>query len=91
MGSAGAVRYRLPPDRRLSTIDKTDVYGYLLGTVSPDGTIDFQFREVKQTDVPASVVNEYTQEQVNWCFQQNKSDYTPSNPKCDLPPPSNGQ
>ena len=34
MGSAGAVRYRLPADRALSTIDKTDIYAYLLGTVA---------------------------------------------------------
>ena len=49
MGSAGAVRYRLPADRALSTIDKTDIYAYLLGTVAPDGTISFQVREVHRS------------------------------------------
>jgi hypothetical protein len=83
MGSAGAVRYRLPADRALSTIDKTDVYAYLLGTVSPDGTITFQVREVHESDVPASVIKEFSDEQVKWCFEQNKSDYTPANPKCN--------
>lgn len=83
MGSAGAVRYRLPTDRALSTIDKTDIYGYLLATVSPDGSIHFEVREVKQSDVPASVVNEFSAEQVQWCFQQNKSNYTPANPSCN--------
>jgi hypothetical protein len=87
MGSAGAVRYRLPQDRALSTVDKTDVYGYLLGTVAPDGSITFQFREVKRSDVPPTVVKEFSDDQVKWCFEQNKSDYTPSNPKCDQPPP----
>jgi hypothetical protein len=82
MGSAGAVRYRLPADRALSTIDKTDVYAYLLGSVAADGSITFQVREVKQSDVPASVVQEYSPELVKWCFEQNKSDYTPSNPIC---------
>ena len=47
MGSAGAVRYRLPTDRALSTIDKTDIYGYLLGTVAADGSITFQVREMQ--------------------------------------------
>lgn len=83
MGSAGAIRYRLPTDRALSTIDKTDIYGYLLGTVSPDGSIHFEVREVKQSDVPASVVNEFTPDQVKWCFEQNKSDYAPANPTCN--------
>jgi hypothetical protein len=86
MGSAGAVRYRLPKDRALSTVDKTDVYGYLLGTVAPDGSITFQFREVKRSDVPPSVVKEFSDDQVKWCFEQNKSDYTPANPKCDTSP-----
>ena len=83
MGSAGAVRYRLPSDRALSTIDKTDVYAYLLGTVSADGSITFQVREVHEADVPASVIKEFSDEQVKWCFEQNKSDYTPANPKCN--------
>jgi len=83
MGSAGAVRYRLPADRELSTIDKTDVYGYLLGTVAPDGSITFQFREVKQSNIPTGVVKEFSEEQVQWCFEQNKSEYTPADPICD--------
>ena len=86
MGSAGAIRYRLPLDRQLSTLDKTDVYGYLLGTVSPDGTIKFEFREVKQSDIPASVVEEFGTEQVKWCFEQNRSDYTPADPTCGEAP-----
>ncbi len=88
MGSAGAVRYRLPADRALSTIDKTDVYGYLLATVTPDGAITFQFREVKQSDIPASVVKEFSREQVSWCFEQNKSNYTPDGPTCDTGSPN---
>ena len=83
MGSAGAVRYRLPTDRALSTIDKTDIYAYLLGTVAPDGSITFQVREIKECNVPASVVKEFSDEQVKWCFEQNKSDYQPANPVCN--------
>jgi hypothetical protein len=88
MGSAGAVRYRLPADRALSTIDKTDVYGYLLATVAQDGTITFQFRDVKEPDIPASVVKEFSHDQVSWCFEQNKSNYMPENPTCDTGSPS---
>ncbi len=88
MGSAGAVRYRLPADRALSTIDKTDIYAYLLGTVAPDGTINFQVREVHEADIPASVVKEFTPEQVKWCFQQNKVRLHSGNPTCNT---SSGQ
>jgi hypothetical protein len=84
MGSAGAVRYRLPADRALSTIDKTDVYGYLLGTVASDGTIEFQFEDIQSSEIPASVVKEFSADQVKWCFEQNKSPYTPAGPTCDV-------
>jgi hypothetical protein len=82
VGSAGAVRYRLPQNRGAATVAMTDVYGYLLGTVAPDGTVTFEFREVKEDDVPASVVTEFSQEQVNWCFTQNKAPYTPAGAVC---------
>jgi len=83
MGSAGAVRYRLPVDRGLSTLAETDVYGYLLGTVAPDGSVSFEFKEIREIDIPAGVVNEFSADQVKWCFEQNKSDYTPADPICD--------
>ena len=92
MGSAGAVRYRLPPDSGISRIARTDIYGYLLATVAPDGTITFEFKDIKESDIPASVVNEFSREQVDWCFAQNKSDYTPAGPKCgDGEMPASGQ
>ncbi len=83
VGSAGAVRYRLPQDHAAATVAMTDVYGYLLATVAPDGSITFEFKAVKEADVPASVVNEFSREQVNWCFTQNKAPYTPAGAVCD--------
>ena len=88
MGSAGAVWYRLPPEHTPSTVAMTDVYGYLLATVAPDGTMSFEFKQLKQSDVPASVVKEFTQQQVNWCFTQNKAKYTPNGPSCANGAPS---
>jgi Calcineurin-like phosphoesterase len=82
VGSAGAVRYRLPQDRGSATVAMTDVYGYLLATVAPDGSMTFEFKEVKEADVPASVVTEFSHEQVNWCFTQNKAPYAPAGPVC---------
>jgi hypothetical protein len=82
VGSAGAVRYRLPADHGAATIAMTDVYGYLLATVAPDGSMTFEFKEVKEADVPAGVVTEFSREQVNWCFAQNKSPYAPADAVC---------
>jgi hypothetical protein len=82
MGSAGAVWYLLPADHAVSTVAMTNVYGYLLATVAPDGNITFEVRQVKEPDVPDSVVKEFTKPQVDWCFTQNKGSYTPNGPSC---------
>ena len=36
---------------------KTDVYGYLLGTVQQNGEIDFKFQQVAESTFPAKYVN----------------------------------
>ena len=74
VGTAGAIRYRLPdttagwsPDRA-----RTDVYGYVLGTVAADGSITFEFKEVPRSAVPADVVARYSAVGVDWCFNENR-------------------
>ena len=52
MGSAGAVWYLLPLDHAVAMVAMTDVYGYLLATVASDGTITFEFKQVKEPGVP---------------------------------------
>jgi len=81
-GSAGAVRYRLPKDYAAATVAMTDVYGYLLATVAADGTISFNFQQVSESDVPESVVKEFSAERVHWCFAENKSSYQPAGATC---------
>jgi hypothetical protein len=73
IGTAGAVRYRLPdtaaafpPERA-----RTDVYGYMTGNVAADGTIRFDFNEVRRADVPQSVVDREGADTVDWCFAHN--------------------
>jgi hypothetical protein len=75
IGTAGAVRYRLPTDHAAASIAMTDVYGYLLATVAPDGTMTFEFKQLGEQDVPADVVTQFTQQRVHWCFAENKSPY----------------
>ena len=82
IGSAGAVRYRLPKDHAVATVAMTDVYGYLLATVAPDDTISFEFKQVNKPDIPASVVNDFSRQQVDWCFAENKSSFMPAGPVC---------
>lgn len=80
VGTAGAQRYRLPKNTGEGKA-RTDVYGYLLGTVSPGGEIQFQFKEVTQAKVPAGVLERYGQ-QVDACFSDNKAMYVPEGPVC---------
>jgi hypothetical protein len=71
IGTGGATRYPLPPDARRAKEAKEKVYGYLLGTVHPDGTINFNFKEIKRGDIPDQVVDRYTAEFTDQCFNDN--------------------
>lgn len=76
VGTAGAQRYALPKDvQKTSTVAKTNVYGYMLATVNPPGepagSIKFDFRELKPTDVPEGVQAKFGQELITWCFEKN--------------------
>lgn len=82
VGTAGAVRYPLPS--AAAPTAKKDVYGYLLGTVSADGTIQFSFEEVHDSDVPQYVRQRYPATLVPWCFAHNSQNTDPGAP--DLTP-----
>jgi len=71
VGTAGAVRYALPPEKTNANAAETNVYGFLVGTVEPDGTIRFAFQKLSASDVPAAVTERYTPEFVGWCFEKN--------------------
>lgn len=72
VGTAGAVRYPLPPAvKQGADAAQTDVYGYLLGTVRDNGTIEFSFQEITEKSIPASVLDRYSPEFVHECFEKN--------------------
>ena len=71
VGTAGAVRYRLPKDAPEGTA-MTDVYGYLLGTVAPDGSIGFAFRKLGVDDLLRTNRSRLPEALVHWCFDENK-------------------
>lgn len=52
IGSAGARRYVLPAG--VDKTSKTNIYGYLQGTVHADGTIDFGLHELTESDLVQS-------------------------------------
>lgn len=71
VGTAGAHRVNLPPEAKDANAALTNVSGSLLATVQPDGTIQFDFQQVDEADVPAEVVERYTSEFVHYCFAEN--------------------
>jgi len=71
IGTTGAVRYALPPGAAQAKEAKTNVYGYLLATASPDGSIRFDFQEIKEADIPPYVVDRFKAEFVHECFVGN--------------------
>jgi calcineurin-like phosphoesterase family protein len=71
VGTAGAQRYPLPKNSSSASEAQMDVYGFLLGTVKPNGETQFTFQRLGESDVPATVVDRYTQQFVHWCFAEN--------------------
>lgn len=76
VGTAGAQRYPLPPDAHNAKAAKTNVYGYLLATVNPEGkalgTMEFKFEELKEDSIPQDVVQRFTKVFVHQCFVGNR-------------------
>lgn len=89
VGTGGAIRYPLPDGAPPSA--KTDIYGFLVGTVSADGTIRFSFEEVREADVPQYVRQRYPPTLVPWCFAHNSQNTEPNaaeiSPRCATPKP----
>jgi hypothetical protein len=77
IGTAGAIRYPLPPNSKDADAAETNVYGYLLATVQPDGQIRFTFEKLAPSDIPAAVTQRFTPDFVDWCFEQNSQTAAP--------------
>jgi hypothetical protein len=76
VGTAGAERYPLPPDAHNAKAAKTNVYGYLMATVNPEGkapgTVEFKFEELKEDSIPQDVVQHFTKPFIHECFVGNR-------------------
>jgi len=82
VGTAGAVRYRLPPEITVGKIAKTDVYGYLLGTVLSDGSIQFDFEELGLDELRFANAGKAPDSLVRWCYTENKDQQIPAPGSC---------
>ena len=72
VGTAGAVRYRLPTGVASSPQAMTDVYGYLSGAAEADGSIAFSFQQLSAADLIGASQGKYADTLVHWCYDQNK-------------------
>ena len=70
VGTAGAVRYRLPKGAPAPSM--TDIYGYLLGTAAPDGSISFEFQKLGLDELLRANRGRLPDSLVHWCVDQNK-------------------
>ncbi len=82
VGTAGAVRYRLPPGQTGSQTARTDVYGYLLATVGSDGSIQFAFHEITLDDLRLANAGKTADALVQWCYAENKDQTIPAPHAC---------
>lgn len=71
VGTAGAVRYALPPEARDARAAQTNVYGYLLATVQANGEIHFDFKKLAESDLKTAVGNRYQADFIHWCYTEN--------------------
>lgn len=82
VGTAGAVRYRLPPNAPGGTIARTDVYGYLVGSVMSDGAVQFEFKEIGLPELKSVNAGRYADSLVGWCYAENKNPAIPVATAC---------
>jgi hypothetical protein len=69
IGSAGAHRYNLPRDADKAS--KTNIYGYLQGTVHADGAIDFVLHELSEADLVAAKWPNAPADAIHECYVHN--------------------
>jgi len=71
VGTAGAVRYRLPAEAGPDQKPMTNVYGFLLGTAMTDGSVSFTYQSLSLRDLLAANQGKQPEPLVRWCFDEN--------------------
>src|ERR1700733_8443876 len=71
IGTAGAVRYKLPVEATPAQHAETNVYGYMIATVTPDGAVSFEFQRLSLDDLRAINASAYPEPLMRWCYENN--------------------
>ena len=72
IGSAGAHRYQLP--KNADKASRTNIYGYLQGTVHGDGSIDFGLHELSEGDLIESKWPNAPADAIHECYIHNSDE-----------------
>jgi len=71
VGTAGAVRDSLPPGVVPGPKSMTNVYGFMVANVGPDGTVSTSFQQLVLADL-LRANPDVPQSLVRWCYEENK-------------------
>ncbi len=73
VGTAGAVRYALPPNKGDAIDAREHIYGFMTGhvTADPANPIQFTYKQLNESDVPADVVAKFSAAFVHDCWENN--------------------
>lgn len=71
IGTAGAQRHKLPPETTSAQHAQTNVYGYMIATVTPDGAVSFAFKRLTLDDLRTVSGADYPEPLIRWCYDNN--------------------
>ena len=72
IGTAGAVRPRIPAESGPAQKAQTDVYGYMIATVAADSSVSFEFKKLSLEEILDTSQGKYPDSLVRWCYTENK-------------------
>lgn len=72
IGTAGAQRYKLPAETTPAQHAQTNVYGYMIATVKPDGETSFNFQRLSLDQINAVAGGHYPEPLIRWCYENNR-------------------
>jgi hypothetical protein len=73
VGTAGAVPYRIPSEAGPAQKAQTDVHGYMIGTVSADGSVSFEFQKLSLEDLITAGHGTFSEPLIRWCYPRTNS------------------
>jgi hypothetical protein len=71
IGTAGAQRYKLPPEATPAQHAQTNVYGYMIASVARDGEVSFAFERLSLEELRAISGSAYPESLIRWCYENN--------------------